>query len=133
MRLSGPCGNILGGKGRTQGPGAIFWALQFMNAVFSLNSVLIKIASASWEDYGLFHKRTVGFLALALAVLAGYAILWQAVLEKVDLSVAYLTKGMTVFWGLLWSAVIFGERVTSLNILGTALIFAGTVMVMGHG
>ncbi|MDE6604111.1 MAG: EamA-like transporter family protein [Lachnospiraceae bacterium] len=110
----------------------IFLVMQIMNVVFSLNTVLMKLASVSWQEEGLFAYRTIMILFAAVAVLGLYAVAWQAVLGKVDLSQAYLNKGTVVFWGLLWSAVIFHEQITPLNIIGSLIIFMGLLMVNYH-
>lgn len=107
----------------------LFVVLQFMNVIFSLDSVLIKCASASWENNGLFSINTISLLGLAIAVLAVYAVVWQMILGHVKLSVAYLSKGLVVFWGLLWSILFFQEKITWINLVGAALIFCGTLLV----
>lgn len=110
----------------------IFLVMQLMNVVFSLNSVLMKLASVSWQEEGLFAFGTIMTLFVAVAVMGIYAVAWQAILGKVDLSQAYLNKGTVVFWGLLWSALIFKEQITPLNIAGSVIIFMGLLMVNGH-
>lgn len=106
--------------------------LQIMNVVFSLNGVLIKCASISWEKNGLFFWKTIMILGVTVGILAVYAIMWQLILMRVKLSVAYLSKGMVVFWGLLWSVLFFGEHITWINILGAIIILSGTLLVNEH-
>lgn len=55
--------------------------------------------------------------------------LWQKLLKKVDLSIAYVNKGMLLFWSMIWSVVIFREEITILNIIGTIIIFVGIMVV----
>lgn len=110
----------------------IFLIMQIMNVVFSLNSVLMKLASVSWQERGLFACKTIIILFATLAVLGIYAVAWQAILGRVDLSLAYLNKGTVVFWGLLWSAIIFREQITALNIVGSVIIFMGLLLVNSH-
>ena len=102
----------------------IFLIMQIMNVAFSLDTVLMKLASVSWQEEGLFACRTI--------MIFFYAVAWQAILGKVDLSQAYLNKGTVVFWGLLWSAVIFHEQITPFNIAGSLIIFMGLLMVNYH-
>lgn len=68
-------------------------------------------------------------LLIMLIVLASYAFLWQKLLKKVDLSIAYVNKGMLLFWSMIWSVVIFREEITILNIIGTIIIFVGIMVV----
>lgn len=110
----------------------LFLLMQVMNVVFSLNGVLMKMASISWQENGLFALKTIVILAASVSVLGIYAVVWQTILTKVDLSLAYLNKGTVVFWSLLWSAVVFREQITLFNIVGGAVIFAGLIMVNYH-
>lgn len=110
----------------------LFLLMQVMNVVFSLNSVLMKLASISWQANGLFALKTMAVLFASVAVLGVYAVAWQAILSKVDLFHAYLNKGTVVFWSLLWSAVVFGEQITMFNIVGSVVIFLGLMMVNYH-
>lgn len=112
-----------------KGKAGIFFVLQFMNILYSLNSVLIKIVSSRWESDGLFVFSTIFILIIAIIILGIYALLWQKILSKVDLTVAYMCKGMIIFWGMLWAFVFFGEHISVLNMVGSVLIFLGTYMV----
>ena len=107
----------------------IFIILQLMNILYSLNSVLVKFVSMKWENIGLFALPTLLLLLAAIAILGIYAILWQKILTKVDLTVAYMCKGMIIFWGMLWAFLFFKEQITLFNLLGTGLIFSGTYLV----
>lgn len=103
--------------------------LQIMNVVYSLDSVLIKLASDSWKENGLFSSVTICLIVVAVGVLGGYAILWQTILSRVKLSIAYLNRGMVVFWGMIWSVIIFHEHISVVNIIGCAILFAGFILV----
>lgn len=110
----------------------VFLLMQVMNVVFSLNNVLMKLASVSWQESGLFALKTITILFAAVVVLGIYAVAWQAILSRIDLAHAYLNKGTTVFWSLLWSAVVFREQITMFNIVGGIVIFLGLIMVNYH-
>ena len=107
----------------------IFIILQLMNILYSLNSVLVKFVSVKWEKMGLFALPTLLLLLAAVATLGIYAILWQKILTKVDLTVAYMCKGMIIFCCMLWAFLLFKEQITLFNLLGTGLIFSGTYLV----
>lgn len=107
----------------------IFLILQLMNILYSLNSVMIKVVSNRWESDGLFVFSTVSILIAAVFIMVIYALLWQHILSKVDLIVAYMCKGMIIFWGMLWAVLLFDEHIGILNMLGTVLIFCGTYLV----
>ncbi len=110
----------------------LFLLMQVMNIVFSLNTVLMKLASVAWQENGLLAFQTLAILFAAVAVLGIYAVAWQAILSRVDLAHAYLNKGTVVFWGLVWSAVVFQEEITGYNIVGSIIIFVGLIMVNYH-
>lgn len=110
----------------------VFIVLQLMNILYSLNSVLIKFVSVKWESEGLFTFHALAGLFGAILVLAAYAVLWQKILSQVDLTVAYMCRGMIIFWGMLWAYLFFDERISLFNILGTILIFFGVYLVTAN-
>lgn len=103
--------------------------LQLLNLLFSLSNVFMKLASDRWHVVGFFTWPTLSALAASVAILGVYAIFWQRVIKQVSLSTAYLSKGLVVFWTLMWSALFFGEGITVWNLAGTAIIVAGTILV----
>lgn len=107
----------------------IILLLQILNIIYSLDSVLIKLASIAWNDRGLFSIQTLVYLSLAVGVLGIYAIFWQYILSKVKLSMAYFNRGVVVFWGMLWAALFFSETINLANIIGCVFIFLGVILV----
>lgn len=63
-----------------------------------------------------------------LAVLMVYALGWQQIIKRLPLTTAFANKAVTVVWGILWGALLFGEAVTPGKIAGAALIVAGVVL-----
>ena len=103
--------------------------IQIIKAIiflYSIISILSKIAS-SFLEKEIWMVMVI--LLIMLIVLASYAFLWQKLLKKVDLSIAYVNKGMLLFWSMIWSVVIFREEITILNIIGTIIIFVGIMVV----
>ena len=66
-------------------------------------------------------------LAIVVAMLGIYAIIWQQVLKRIELTTAYMFKGTSLIFVLLFSALIFNETITVWNIVGAALIVGGIV------
>ena len=64
----------------------------------------------------------------ALGVMGGYAICWQQVLKWVDLSIAYMFKGTSLVFVMLFAYCLFGEPITWHNIVGAIIIIAGIVL-----
>ena len=100
--------------------------IQAIIFLYSIISILSKIAS-SFLEKEIWMVMVI--LLIMLIVLASYAFLWQKLLKKVDLSIAYVNKGMLLFWSMIWSVVIFREEITILNIIGTIIIFVGIMVV----
>lgn len=94
--------------------------------VYSLGAVFSKKAS----EEVFFSCRFVAFYGIVLIILVFYAIMWQQVLKKMKLIVAYANKAVTVIWGLFWGAIIYKEDIDILNILGTFIIILGVYFVV---
>jgi len=103
--------------------------IQGLVVIYSLTSVLSKVASNFMKEEGMLSLKVILSLGLMILVLGCYAILWQQVLKKTELSVAYMNKGMQLFWALLWSVLFFNETVTFANIVGSIVIFIGIMVV----
>lgn len=84
-----------------------------------------KQASASGDNAARF----LFFFGLEFVLLALYALLWQQMIKRFDLSVAYANRSMAVVWSMVWAAVFFHDAITVKNVLGVALIVAGTILI----
>jgi drug/metabolite transporter (DMT)-like permease len=65
----------------------------------------------------------------AVAIIGLYAVLWQQVLRRVELSTAYLFKGTTLIFTMLIAALLFGETITVPNIIGSVIIITGITLL----
>ena len=65
----------------------------------------------------------------AVAIIGAYAILWQQVLKRIELSTAYMFKGTTLIFTMLIAALLFGEAITVPNILGSLIIITGIILL----
>lgn len=98
--------------------------MQGLMLLFSLSAVLSK-------TIGLENSITLHAILLyicLLGVLGVYAILWQKVIKSVPLSFAYVNKGVTVIWGLIWGRIFFDERISPFNLAGCILIIVGIIL-----
>ena len=92
---------------------------------------------------GVFSKTAAGlpFLSLKWLLLYGgligilgiYAIVWQQVLKKVPLNVAYVCKSLGIVWGMVWGVLFFGESLSAMNLLGCGLVVAGVILILTGG
>lgn len=92
--------------------------------IYSLVSVFAKVAATQAKFIW-----TLFFMALEFGMLGVYAIIWQQVLKRFPLIVAMSNKGVTVILALVWSVIIFDEKITVWNIVGAIMILFGIWMV----
>ena len=95
-----------------------------INFLYACVSIFIKYASQqefmSW-NYMLSIIGAVGVMGL-------YAVLWQQVLKRIELSIAYMFKGTSMIFVMLFAYVLFGEQITWNNIFGAIIIIIGIVL-----
>ena len=104
-------------------------ALHVLLAVYSLSSVCAKLASGfEFMSFGF-----IGCYAGMIALLGVYAIGWQQIIKRCDLSVAYANRSMAILWSLVWTVIFFHESLTVKNIIGVLIVFAGTMIVNSDG
>lgn len=100
-------------------------SLQIVIILYTFASICSKLASS----YPLFSKHFFEFYGIELGILALYALLWQQVIKRLPLSIAYANRGTAVFWALLGSVLLFREHVTINNIIGVLIICIGILIV----
>lgn len=99
--------------------------IQLTVCFYTLSGIASKLAST-------YPFMSVGFIlcyGMVIAVSGIYAIVWQQIIRRVDISIAYANRAMSVFWSMLWAFLLFHEDVTLQNLLGVLLIFIGTWVV----
>ena len=100
--------------------------MHFSFLLFSFSMVFAKAASNCEKlDFS-----SISFILLSILFLGWYAILWQMVLKRSSLTVAYSNKAVVYLWMLLWSFLFFKEGVTLFNILGVMIITAGVIKMV---
>ena len=67
-------------------------------------------------------------LAGAIGVMGAYAICWQQILKRVELSTAYMFKGTSLIFIMLFAFALFGETITLMNIIGAIVIVLGITL-----
>ena len=106
-----------------------FILLHFILFIYSFNGIFSKTAAGkpflSFE-FCLFY----GLVIIGLGV---YAILWQQVLKVIPLNIAYANKAVTLIWGMVWGALVFGESISVNNIIGAAIVLAGVLLMVTGG
>lgn len=102
-----------------------FFQIQVLVMLYSCVSVMSKVSSNEMKKFGVISKEFIFCIFIMLLILAIYAIFWQKVIKKVEISTAYLNKSTSLFWSLLWSYLIFGENIHISQVVGLIIIFIG--------
>lgn len=103
----------------------LFVVLHISLLFSSLSGVCSKMAAAQTDLKGF----AMWYFAVLL-IMAAYAVIWQQILKKLPLTVAYANKPVSLVWGMVWGTLIFKEKITWNMILGAAIIFAGIYLVV---
>ncbi len=104
-----------------------FIAIQGAVIVYTFAGVAGKAAS----EHSALSKGFILFYGIELMILGVYAVLWQQLIKKFDLSVAYANRSVALLWSMLWAFVFFNEDITFFNILGALIVVGGTLIVNG--
>ena len=69
----------------------------------------------------------VGFVLL-VATLGVYAIAWQQILKHIEMGVAYMFKGLSLFFIMVLLAICYDEPITPMKLLATGIIMVGIAL-----
>lgn len=94
----------------------------------SLSGVCSKMAARYTDN--IFSFRFLFWFGMVFVIMFGYAIVWQQILKRMPLTIAYANKPVTLVWGLVWGSLIFGEKISWNMLAGAAVIFAGIYLVV---
>ncbi len=99
--------------------------MQGVVIIYTLAGVMGKMASS-------FPFLSAGFILWYMGeilMLGVYAILWQQIIKRFDLTVAYANRAVALLWSMIWAVLFFKETVTVQNLIGIAIVLAGTFIV----
>ena len=100
--------------------------LQFTIMISSLSGVCSKMA-------GNQKFLSLGFIlwfAAVIFLMGVHAVIWQQILKRMPLTVAYANRSIALIWGMIWGAWIFHEKITYNMIIGAVIIGAGIYLVV---
>ena len=103
--------------------------LQAVIVIYTISSVFAKLAST----YEIASAPFLIFMVADFLCLAVYALLWQQMIKRFELSIAYANRSVALLWSMIWSALLFKEGITVTKLLGVALVIAGTLVINGEG
>ncbi len=73
------------------------------------------------------------FYGALILILFIYAILWQQVLKKISLVIAYACKGIGIIYGIIWGMAFFNEELTWKMVTGAILVLIGVyIFIFGE-
>ena len=99
--------------------------LQMAVVIYTLNSIVAKFATGA----EIFSLKFFLFYGAEVMVLGIYAICWQQMIKKFDLSVAYANRAMAILWTAVWALLIFKESISIKQGIGIVLVIIGTIVV----
>ena len=109
-----------------------------MNKEKAITLILLHLILVIYSISGIFSKSAanVQFLGLEfclyytgiILILGIYAVVWQQIIKRMPLTVAFANKAVTVIWGIVWGILLFNETVTIGQLIGAAVIVAGIVI-----
>lgn len=115
--------------------------LQIVFLIYSFTSLAQKLTSsylpenvASLQELlpQLLNVKLLLSVGLVVFLLGVYAVLWQQVIKRFELSVAYANKAITLFWALVWGIVLFHEEITVGKVTGILVVMIG-IYVLNTG
>lgn len=101
--------------------------LQVAVILYSLAGVAGKFAAKQ----SFLSLRFLVLYALEIAILGIYALLWQQLIKRFDLSIAYANRAVALLWSMIWAALFFHETITLKNLTGIAVIILGAIIING--
>ena len=99
--------------------------LQLTVCVYTLSGIAAKLASG----YAFLSAGFILCYGGELLALGIYALLWQQIIRRIDLSLAYANRAIAIFWSMLWARLIFQEEISLSNGMGIVLIILGIWVV----
>ncbi len=99
--------------------------LQSIILIYTLSTVAAKFASG----YEFLSRGFLFCYGIEILILGVYAILWQQIIKRFDISIAYANKAAGIFWSIVWATLFFKEQVTWKNVLGIVVVFIGIMVV----
>ena len=105
----------------------VFVLLHAIVFLYSVSELVMKLASAQ----PFLSFKWCALYALVIFILGVYAVIWQQILKKLPLNLAYANKSLTLAWGMLLGAVVFDEAITVPKVIGAATVLIGVILMVG--
>ncbi len=93
-------------------------------AIYSTVGIMTRCAAM----YPFLSWQYISFVVGAVGILGVYAIIWQQLIQRMNISLAYMFKGLGVVFALLICHYVFGEVITLKNTIGALIIIGGITL-----
>lgn len=100
--------------------------LQCAIIIYSFSGIFSKKAS----QFEFLSIEFIFYYGLTLGILFLYAIMWQQILKRFPLNVAYANKGILPLITMFWAWILFDEKITITMILGAIVVVIGIGLVV---
>ena len=104
----------------------VFLLLQVALLVSSFGAVCSKMAGK--QEFLSF--KFFLFYGILILILFVYAIVWQQVIKRMPLVIAYACRGVGIIYGIIWGVTIFKEQITWKMIVGAVLVLIGVYILI---
>ena len=102
----------------------VWLALIGINLIYACTYICMKMASSIEFLSASYYLWILG----AVGVMGIYAVLWQQVLARIPLSTAFMFKGTSLIFVMLFSVLLFDEDLTWTNVVGSLIIITGIML-----
>ena len=102
----------------------IYFFLHFFLLLYSLGGIFTK--EAGKQEF--LSWRFIVCYAGLLFILGIYALGWQQIIKRISLTIAFANKAIAMFWGVLWGALFFQEKISVGKLIGIGIVIAGVVL-----
>ena len=99
--------------------------LQGVIIIYTISGIMSKKASENGDE----PLRFLFFFAMEFVILGIYAVLWQQMIKRFEISVAYANRSMAILWSMVWAVFFFHDSITFNNIIGVLLVLTGTIIL----
>lgn len=100
--------------------------------IFSFTPVFTKMASIEFNRNGIWGPGLYFYFFLMLFDCFIYALAWQKIIQKFELSVAYANKSVYLIWSQIWAVLIFHESLSLQNVAGLLVVLLGVLVVQKY-
>jgi drug/metabolite transporter (DMT)-like permease len=97
-------------------------------AIFVLS--LASLCSKKASSYSFLSAEFILLYSGVIAALFVYAIVWQQVLKRMPLVIAFANKVATLFWSFIYGTIIFNENIRPNTIIGMLIVIIGVIFVI---